>query len=308
MSNSSIVVGKKSIIIGIVAVAIIAVIALVQYKNSKIESEIIAFLDDSNANASKLGASLEYSSVKCNGLISTDCSVKNLELGTLFFEKMSIDEININGVEKLEGFKKISSNESSNAAFDLEIKNLYVPDSLLSMMLNDMSEDYAQDSLLSIFQNVDIALKGDVDGDGAYFKTLNIDKFRMNNNLMPFEFSMKARELDVAEPMGMLLDSMVVETEYKDMDFLSRIISGVYDDVSNDELKTLALESIEQDLISGEQSHMEHKFLVALKDLLSGKGSKISLKIAAKGSDVKFYELESSDDVEDRFNISIEVK
>ena len=195
------------------AVIVVAVSALSHYKNEKVKAELIKSLSEYQDSLVVMGGEMKYESVDCSGIIATDCEIKALKFSMLGQEQLSIGSIRLGDVESLSEFKAFSKGESVKASFDIEADEVALPKPIIAQMIAQNVSNAFQQNTLSKLSSINLAFKGEVEGTQMHLKHLEIDQFRLDNAIMPLEFSMSARDVSSSAPDSMILEEFALSME-----------------------------------------------------------------------------------------------
>lgn len=195
------------------AVIVVAVSALSHYKNEKVKEELVKSLSEYQESLVVMGGEMKYESVDCSGIIATDCEIKALKFSMLGQEQLSIGSIRLGDVESLSEFKAFSKGESVKASFDIEADEVALPKPIIAQMIAQNVSNAFQQNTLSKLSSINLAFKGEVEGTQMHLKHLEIDQFRVDNAIMPLEFSMSARDVSSSAPDSMILEEFALSME-----------------------------------------------------------------------------------------------
>ncbi|MFY9142300.1 hypothetical protein [Sulfuricurvum sp.] len=188
------------------AIVIVGTSALSHYKNERVKEELIKALGQYQQSTLMIGGELNYESVDCSGVLNTDCEIEGIKLSILGQEQFSAKAIRLGNMESLSKFKAFSKGEDVKASVDIEADGVSLPAPILEQVIAQNVSNAFQQNILDKLRSVNLAFKGEVEGNPMYIKMLNIDYFRIDNTIMPLEFSMKAREVSSNAPDTMILE------------------------------------------------------------------------------------------------------
>lgn len=195
------------------AVIVVATSALSHYKNEKIKEELVKSLSEYQENLLLMGGEMKYTSVDCSGILYTDCEIEGLKFSMLGQEQLSIGSLRLGDMESLSEFKAFSEGENVKASFDIEADEVVLPKPIISQMIAQNVSNAFQQNTLSKLSSINLAFKGEVEGTQMHLKHLEIDQLRLDNAIMPIEFSMKAKEVSSTAPDSMILEKFALRAE-----------------------------------------------------------------------------------------------
>jgi hypothetical protein len=195
------------------AVLVVATSAASYYKNTKIKDELINAMKEYQEGLVMIGGEMKYDSIECGGLIATDCEIKGIKLSVMGQEQFSIGSLRLGDVGELSELKTFSEGKDIDASFDIEADEVVLPKPLLAQLIAQNVSNAFQQSTLDKLNSINFALKGDVEGHSMHVKRLEVDQLRIDNAIMPFEFSMDAREIKSETPDSMILESFELGIE-----------------------------------------------------------------------------------------------
>ncbi|MFZ2891234.1 hypothetical protein [Sulfuricurvum sp.] len=195
------------------AVIVVGVSAFSHYKNERVKGELIKALSEYQDSLVLMGGEMKYDSIDCSGIISTDCEIEALKFSMLGQEQLSIGSLRLGDVESLSEFKAFSKGESVKASFDIEADEVALPKPIIAQMIAQNVSNAFQQNTLSKLSSINFAFKGEVEGNQMHLKHLEIDQFRLDNAIMPLEFSMSARDVSSSAPDSMILEEFALSME-----------------------------------------------------------------------------------------------
>jgi len=195
------------------AIVVVGVSALSHYKNEKVKEELIKSLSEYQESLVLMGGEMKYDSLDCSGILITDCEIEALKFSMLGQEQLSIGSLRLGDVESLSEFKAFSKGESVKASFDIEADNVALPKPIIAQMIAQNVSNAFQQNTLSKLSSINLTLKGEVEGTQMHLKHLEIDQFRLDNAIMPLEFSMNARDVSSSAPDAMILERFSLSIE-----------------------------------------------------------------------------------------------
>lgn len=201
---------QLSIITAIVAVGISA---LSYYKNTKVREELIRMISAYQEELLLSGGEMKYGDIKCNGIFTTDCEIKAVKLSILGQEQLRIRSLRLGDVEELSELKGYLEGKNIDASIDIEADDVVLPKPVLAQIVTQNVSNAFQEKTLSKLGMLSFVLRGDIDGNAKNIKRLNIDQFRIDNAIMPLEFSMSARNVSNTSPDLMIMDHFILTME-----------------------------------------------------------------------------------------------
>ena len=230
----------------ITAIAVVSVSALSHYKNEKIKEELVKSLSEYQESLVLMGGEMKYNLVDCSGILYTDCEIKALKFSMLGQEQLSIGSLRLGDMESLSEFKAFSKGENVKASFDIEADEVALPQPIIAQMITQNVSNAFQQNTLSKLSSINLAFKGEVEGTQMHLKHLEIDQLRLDNTIMPIEFSMSAREVSSSAPDSMILDEFALSIENRSIgDVTYESVKSFVDSLKEDEkgifLKEFAL-------------------------------------------------------------------
>lgn len=188
------------------AVIVVGTSALAHYKNERVKRELVASIAQYQKNLFLVGGEMTYSSIDCSGIFSTNCEIKGIKLSLLGQEQLSMESLRIGDIDEFGAFKKLSEGESIKASIDIEAESVALPKTVIAQMVAQNVSNAFQQNTLEKLSRVNLELKGKLEGDKTMMKRIVIDRFLIDNAIMPIRFSMEARNVSSITP-----DSMVLE-------------------------------------------------------------------------------------------------
>jgi len=195
------------------AIAAVGISAAAHYKNTIAKEELIKALSHYQEELLFNGGEMKYGSVECGGMISTDCEIKAIKLSIMGQEQLSIGSLRLGNVEELSELKAFSSGKNIDASIDIEADEVALPKPVLAQIISQNVSNAFQQNTINKLGTVSFALRGDIEGSSQNIKYLNIDQFRIDNAIMPLEFSMSARDISNTSPDTMILDHFILTME-----------------------------------------------------------------------------------------------
>lgn len=198
-----------------IAAAIIAVSvsALTHYKNEKVKEELLKAISEYQQGLLLSGGEMKYERLECSGIISTDCEIEGIKFSVMGQEQLSIGSLRLGNVEELSELKAFSEGKSVDASIDIEAKDVALPKPMLAQMIAQNVSNAFQQNTMSKLSTVSFSIKGDMEGSAQNLKHLNIECFRIDNAIMPLEFSMSARNVSNSSPDSMILEFFALSME-----------------------------------------------------------------------------------------------
>lgn len=209
------------------AVLVVGVSALAHYKNERVKEELVKAISEYQESLVLIGGEMNYKSIDCSGVISTNCEIEEIKFSVMGQEQLSVGTLRLGNVEELAEFKAFGKGEKVKASIDIEADDVALPKPIIAQMIAQNVSNAFQQSTLGKLSSINLALKGKVEGNAMNIKHLEIDSFRIDNAIMPLEFSMNAREVSSSAPDSMILEEFSLTLE-------NRAISDVtYESVKN---------------------------------------------------------------------------
>lgn len=195
------------------AVVIVGIGALSHYKNERVKEELVNAIREYQKGLVMIGGEMSYGALDCSGILTTDCEIEAIKFSIMGQEQLSIGSLRLGNMEELSEFKAFSKGENVKASMDIEADDVALPKAMIAQMIAQNVSNAFQQNTLAKLSTIDLALKGDVEGNAMNIKRLVIDCFRIDNAIMPLEFSMMARNVSSAAPDSMLLDHFALSIE-----------------------------------------------------------------------------------------------
>ncbi|ADR33493.1 hypothetical protein Sulku_0827 [Sulfuricurvum kujiense DSM 16994] len=195
------------------AIAAVGISALAHYKNTIVKEELISAMNHYQEELLLSGGEMKYGSVECGGIISTDCEIKAIKLSIMGQEQLSIGALRLGNVEELSELKAFASGQNIDASIDIEADDVTLPKPLLAQIISQNVSNAFQQNTLNKLDTVSFAFRGDIEGSSKNIKYLNVDQLRIDNAIMPLEFSMSARDISNTSPDTMILDHFILTME-----------------------------------------------------------------------------------------------
>jgi len=223
------------------AFIIVGVSALAHYKNERLKEELIRSIGEYGQSLALIGADLTYGSVECSGIFSTDCDIDTLRFSLLGQEQMSVKSLHLGNLEGYKALKEFSEGKAVNASIAVEAKEIVLPKPLIAQMVAQNVSGLFQDKTLEKLHTLNLAFRGEFEGESSKMEHLSIDHLRIDNAIMPVEFSMEAKELSSESAETMVLESFSLSVENRAIsDVTYESVKKVYDTLDAED-KTLLL-------------------------------------------------------------------
>lgn len=197
------------------AILVVGVTAFSHYKNDRLKGELITSMGDYQKSLMLIGGEMKYRAIECSGIISTECNIEDISLSMLGEEQFFIKSLHLGYVEDLGELREYGEGKSVDASIDIELSGVTLPPPLIAQIVAQNVGNTFQKSTLEKLRTLDLALEGEIEGSSAFIKHLEIDRFRIDNTIMPIEFSMEAREISSAKPDSMILEHFALNAENK---------------------------------------------------------------------------------------------
>lgn len=232
------------------AIVVVGVSALSHYKNEKVKEELIKSLSEYQNTLVLMGGEMKYDGIDCSGIITTDCEIEAIKFSMLGQEQLSIGSLRLGDVESLSEFKAFSKGESVKTSINIEADEVALPKPIIAQIIAQNVSNAFQQNTLSKLSSINLAFKGEVEGSQMHLKHLEIDQFRIDNAIMPLEFSMSARDVSSSAPDSMILDNFALTIENRAIsDVTYESVKSFVDTLKEEEkgifLKEFALSSQE---------------------------------------------------------------
>ena len=196
------------------AVLVVGVSALAHYKNEQVKEELVKAISEYQESLLLIGGEMNYESIDCSGLISTDCEIEALKFSVMGQEQLSIGTLRFGNMEDLAKFKAFANaGENIKASIDIEADKVALPKAIIGQMIAQNVSNAFQQSTLGKLSTINLSLKGEIEGNAMNIKHLEIDRFRIDNDIMPLEFSMNARDVSSSAPDSMILEEFSLTLE-----------------------------------------------------------------------------------------------
>lgn len=195
------------------AVLVVGTSALAHYKNEQVKEELVKAIGEYQESLVLIGGEMSYNSIDCSGIITTDCEIETIKFSIMGQEQLSIGSLRLGNVEELAEFKAFGKGENVEASIDIEADEVALPKPIIGQMIAQNVSNAFQQSTLGKLSTINLALHGEVEGNSMHIKHLQIDQFRIDNAIMPLEFSMSAREVSSAAPDSMILEEFALTVE-----------------------------------------------------------------------------------------------
>lgn len=195
------------------AILIVGVSAAAHIKNERVKEELVKSIGEYQKNLLLVGGEMQYGPIDCSGIISTDCEIEGIKLSLLGQEQLSIGLLRLGDVEEFGAFKELSEGKSIQASIDIEAQEVALPKTLIAQMVAQNVSNAFQQNTLEKLRQVNLEFKGKLEGDATMLKHIVIDRFVIDNAIMPITFSMKAREVSAMAPDAMILDHFSLSAE-----------------------------------------------------------------------------------------------
>lgn len=205
---------KYKIHLSVAAAILVAGIgALSHYKNERVKAELEKAIGEYQQNLLLVGGEMRYDSLECSGVIWTDCEIEGIRLSMLGQEQLSIKKLRLGDVEEFEALKAFSEGGSVDASVDIEIEEIALPKPMLAQMVAENVSNAFQQSTLEKLSTMNISIEGEIEGNSALIKEIEIERFAIDNAIMPIEFSMEARDIVSGKPDSMILENFSLSVE-----------------------------------------------------------------------------------------------
>jgi hypothetical protein len=218
------------------AVLVVGVSALAHHKNEQVKEELVKAISEYQESLLLIGGEMSYKSIDCSGLISTDCEIEKIKFSLMGQEQLSIGSLRLGNVEEFSELKAFGKGESVKASIDIEADEVALPKAILGQIISQNVSNAFQQSTLGKLSTINLSLKGEVEGDAMNINRLELDRFRIDNTIMPLEFSMRARNVSSETPDTMILERFALTVENRAIsDVTYESIKSFTDTLSNEE-------------------------------------------------------------------------
>jgi hypothetical protein len=218
------------------AVVVVGIGALSHYKNERVKEELIKAIGEYQQQMVLIGAEMQYDGIECGGIIATDCEIKAIKFSMMGEEQLSVGSLRLGDVEEFSKFKAFGKGESISASVDIEADEVALPKALIAQMIVQNVSNAFQQNTLEKLRTINLSFKGEIEGNQMNLKHLNIDQFRLDNAIMPIEFSMSAREVSSQTPDSMILEDFALTLENRAIaDVTFESVKAFVDALPNDD-------------------------------------------------------------------------
>lgn len=195
------------------AVVLVGTSALVHYKNERVKEELIRSIGEYQKGLVLIGAEMRHGAVDCSGVFSTDCTIEGIGFSMMGQEQLSIKSLRLGNIEDLEALRGFSRGESVKASIDIEIDEVALPKPLIAQMVSQNVSNAFQQNTLEKLSVLSLALKANIEGSSALVDNLVIECLRIDNAIMPIEFTMEASGIAGGSPDSMVLKRFSLSAE-----------------------------------------------------------------------------------------------
>lgn len=195
------------------AVLVVGVSAFAHYKNERVKGELVKAISEYQEGLVLIGGEMKYTAIDCSGIITTDCEIEAIKFSLMGQEQLSIGALRLGDVEEFTKFKAFGKGENIDASIDIEADNVVLPKSLIAQFISQNVSNAFQQDTLEKLNSLNLAFKGEVEGTQTNMKHLEIERFRIDNAIMPLEFSMSARDVSNGSPDSMILEHFALVME-----------------------------------------------------------------------------------------------
>lgn len=218
------------------AVFVVGTSAFAHYKNERVKEELVKSLGEYQQSLVLMGAEMTYNGVECSGIITTDCEIDGIKLSMMGQEQLSVGSLRLGDVEALAKFKAFGKGEDVDASIDIEADDVALPKPIMAQMISQNVSNAFQQSTLKKLGLINLIFKGEVEGTPMHIKSLHIDQFRIDNAILPLEFSMQAREVSSSSPDSMILEEFALSVENRAVsDVTYESVKSFMDTLANEE-------------------------------------------------------------------------
>ncbi|WP_310440365.1 hypothetical protein [Sulfuricurvum sp.] len=195
------------------AILVVGVTALTHYKNEQVKEELVKAINEYQEGLVLIGGEMSYKSIDCGGIITTDCEIETIKFSIMGQEQLSIGSLRLGNIEELSEFKAFGKGGAVKASVDIEADEVALPKAMIAQLIAQNVSNAFQQNTLGKLSSINLALKGEVEGNAMNIKHLEVDSFRIDNAIMPLEFSMSARDVSSQAPDSMILEEFSLTLE-----------------------------------------------------------------------------------------------
>jgi len=196
-----------------VAIAVVLVGALSHYKNERVKEKLAQAIAEYQKKLLLIGGEIDYENLECSGIIATDCTLKGIKFSMLGQEQLSIASLRLGDVAELSKIKELPNGKRVKAAIDIDARQVILPRPLMAQMIAHNVSNAFQENTLSKLNAFDLTLQGELEGTSALMEHFEIERLRIDNAIMPIEFSMKADKIAAMNPDSMILQNFSLSLE-----------------------------------------------------------------------------------------------
>ncbi len=197
------------------AIVVVAVSAAAHYKNERVKEELSKAIERYQKNLLQIGGELSYESLECSGLFSTECEIGGIKGSVLGEEQFSIQSLRLGKVEEFEKLQSFIKGGDAKAKIDISVEQIALPKPILAQIVQENVAGPFQHDTLEKLSTLDLALEGEIEGSKGVIESLELERLKIDNAIMPIEFSMKARNIAMGMPDAMILDRFALKVHNK---------------------------------------------------------------------------------------------
>lgn len=195
------------------AIIIVGISAFAHYKNERIKGELVASISEYQKSLLLVGGEMVYDSIDCSGILMTDCEIEKIKLSLLGQEQLSIESLRLGDVEELGALRELAEGKAINASIDIEADAVALPKTLIAQLVAQNVSNAFQQNTIEKLNSVNLEFKGEFEGDRTMMKHIVIDRFVIDNAILPIRFAMEAHQVSAVAPDSMILDHFSLSAE-----------------------------------------------------------------------------------------------
>jgi len=207
---------KNKLAVSIIsAVLLVGTSAVVDYKNTRAEEEVIKVIAEYQKSLMGVGGEIKYDSVECSGIFNTQCDIENVLISFLGQEQLSAKVIRFGDIAEFTQMEQLKEGKTIELDFDFSAEELSLPKPMIAEMVRqNVSEAFAQNTLERL-QNIDLHIEGTFIGSNTHIEKIELDHLNLENEIMPIRVSLVGRDLSTESIESMVLESFSIEFENK---------------------------------------------------------------------------------------------
>jgi len=197
------------------AVVLVGVSAVVDYKNTKAEEEVVKVISEYQKSLLGVGGEIKYDSVECSGIFSIQCDISNVSVSFLGQEQLSAKVIRFGDIEEFTQMEQLKEGKTIEMDFDFSAEELSLPKPMIAEVVRqNVSEAFAQNTLEKL-QTIDVEIEGTFIGSNTHIEKIELDHLNLENAIMPIRVSLVGRNVSTEYIESMVLESFSIEFENK---------------------------------------------------------------------------------------------